>query len=122
MALLNPQALPHEFPRHYVPASTDLGHWPSVEPLLKELLNRAVGSPADLEKWLKDHGELVDALNEEGSARYIRMTCQTDDPELEKKYLEFLEKIEEPSKPLFFALSKKYWESSFRTQLPEKNY
>ncbi len=70
--------------------------------------------PADLEKWLKDLGEFQDCLNEEGSVRYVRMTCKTDDPDIEKSYLDFLEKISEPSKPKFFALSKKYWECPYR--------
>ena len=122
MALLDPQTLPHEFPRHYVPTGLQLGHWPSVESILKELQNRSLGSKADLEKWLKDLGEFQDALNEEGSLRYIRMTCKTDDPEIEKKYLEFLEKVEEPSKSHFFSLLKKYWDCPYRSSLPEKDF
>lgn len=122
MTLLNPQTLPHAFPRSYMPVQVDLGHWPSVEPLFQELLKREIHSGFELEKWLKDYGEFADTLSEEGSARYIRMTCQTDDDQIEKKYLEFLEQIEEPSKPLFFALMKKYWENPFRASLPEKEY
>ena len=122
MTLLNPQTLPHDFPRRYVPQGTDLGRWDSVEPLFKELEDRPLRSPDDLKKWLDDMGEFYDCLNEEGSLRYIRMTCKTDDPEIEKAYLDYLEKVSEPSKPRFFALSKKYWDCPFRRSLPEKEF
>ncbi len=122
MALLDPKSLPHEFPRAFVPASSNLGDWASVEPLFNELQTRSISSQAGLEKWLRDLGELEDVLDEEGSLRYVRMTCKTDDPEIEKAFLEFLEKISEPSKPKSFALLKKYWNCPFRTSLPEKDY
>ncbi len=122
MALLNPQTLPHEFPRKFVPAKMDLGDWASVEPLFNELQNRKITSTADLEKWLKDLGELEDVLDEEGSIRYVRMTCKTDDPEIEKKFLEYLEHISEPSKPKSFALLKKYWDCPFRSSLSKEDY
>lgn len=116
------QKLPREFPRRFVPASADLGRWDQVEPLFKELENRPLSSAEDLRKWLDNMGEFYDCLNEEGSLRYVRMTCKTDDPEIERAYLDFLEKIEEPSKPRFFALSKKYWDCPFRSSLPEKEF
>lgn len=122
MKALSAQALPHEFPRNYVPLSADLGAWASVEPLFNELQNRALTSTQDLEKWLKDLGEFENAMDEEGSVRYIRMTCKTDDPEIEKKYLEFLEQISEPSKPRFFALMRKYWDCPYRSLLPSKDF
>ena len=50
------------------------------------------------------------------------MTCQTDDPALEKSYLEFLENISEPSKPKFFDLQKKYWECRFRPSLDPNQF
>lgn len=122
MTLLDPRILPHEFPRRFVPAAADLGDWASVEPLFTELEKRPLASRADLEKWLKDMDELQDALNQEYSVRYIRMTCDTEDAAIERKYLEYLERISEPSKPRAFALLKKYWDCPFRSSLPEKDH
>lgn len=119
--MLETKNLPLDFPRHYVPASTDLGSWESVAPLYQELENRSLSNPAELEKWLQDWGELEDAVGEEGSLRYIRMTCKTDDPAIEKSYLEFLEKIVEPAKPAYFRLQKKYWDCPHRGSL-SKDY
>jgi oligoendopeptidase F len=118
---LDTKTLPHAYPRHYLPSLTDLGQWLTVEPLFDELEKRPLSSKEDLKRWLNDWGEFEDALAEEGSLRYIRMTCQTDDPQIEKSYLEFLEKIAEPSKPRTFSLMKKYWDCPHRSELPEKD-
>ena len=122
MSILNVQNLPQEFPRRYVSPSLDLGRWSSVEPLFHELEHRPLASLADLESWLADWGEFSDVLSQEGSVRYIRMTCQTDDRELEKQYLEFLEEIEEPSKSRYFNLNKKFWDCPFRHDLSKDYY
>ncbi len=122
MALLTAQSIPHNYPRRYLSAQTNLGDWAVVEPILNDLQNRNIQSKADLEKWIENLNELEQALGEEGSIRYVRMTCNTDNPQIEKDYLDFLEKIGEPSKPLFFALMKKYWESPYRKQLNEKDF
>lgn len=122
MSPLNAQTLPHDFPRTYVPSGADLGDWKQVEPLFRELQERPLGSVEDLKRWLKDWGEFQDCLGEAGSIRYVRMTCDTIDPEVEKAYMEFLETVEEPSKPLSFALLKKFNDCPFRKDLPEKDF
>ena len=50
--------------------------------------------------------ELIAALDEESSRRYIAMTCHTDSAEAEKAYLHFVENIEPQLKPRQFALEK----------------
>jgi oligoendopeptidase F len=119
MALLESKTLPHEFPRHYLPPTLDLGDWSVVEPLYQELEDRRLSSPKDLEKWLEDWSELEDALGEEGALRNIRMTCRTDDGAIEKEYLDFLEKVVEAAKPVYFRLQKKYWDCPHRASLPD---
>ena len=54
------------------------------------------------ENWLLDCGELTAALDDEGSRRYIAMTCHTDNPEAEKAYLHFVENVEPLLKPRQF--------------------
>ncbi|HVM32578.1 MAG TPA: M3 family oligoendopeptidase [bacterium] len=122
MASLDPEKLPHDFPRHYLPQGVRLGSWETLRPLLEELEHRPLSSTDDLEKWLADLQELEEALDEEGSVRYVRMTCQTDDPALEGQYLQFLEEVAEPAKPRFFALMKKYWECPHRTGLSAADF
>ncbi len=122
MPLLNPASLPHDFPRVFVPPQADLGDWLTVEKLFASLEHRPLSSRQDLERWMKDLGEFEDTLDEEGSLRYIRMTCATDDPQTEQAYLDFLQNVSEPSKSRFFALLKKYWECPYRAKLPPENF
>ncbi len=93
-----------------------------MEPFFQELEKREITSKAGLEKWLRDLGELENVLDEEGTLRYVRMTCETEDPEIEKRFLEFLEQVSEPSKSRFFALLKKYWNCPFRPEMPQDEF
>ena len=50
------------------------------------------------------------------SKRYIAMTCHTDNPEAEKAYLHFVEKIEPELKPRHFKLDQVYLAHPARDQ------
>lgn len=109
---------PHsEFKRNFVPISADLGDWAAIEPLLQNLLDRPLDSAAILEQWLLDQSELMACLSEERARRYIAMTCHTEDEELEKKYLEFIEQIEPRFKPYGHRLNEKYIGCLYRGEL-----
>lgn len=96
-----------------------MADWTQLERVFDELEKRPVRSKEELEKWLQDESEFYSAVSEEYSVRYVRMTCQTDDPEREKAYLHFVENIEPKSKLRVFNLDRKFVETSFRKQLPE---
>ncbi len=114
--------LPREYPRRFVPERLNLGDWAEIEPLFDDLERRPLGSREDLESWLLDQSELASALYEEGSIRHIRMTCQTDNPEYERAYLQFIEEIEPLLKPRFHRLQEKYLSSPARAKLPKRRY
>jgi oligoendopeptidase F len=124
MDLLPFQRLPAYRPRSFVPEKIDLGDWRQIAPLFDQLDAKAgqCRSPADLEQWLLNCGELGAALNEEGSRRYIAMTCHTDSPEAEAAYLHFVEHVEPELKPRQFALAKLFLEHPLRSQLPADRY
>lgn len=111
--------LPREYPRRYLPANMDLADWTQLQKVFDELEKRPIQSKEDLEKWLQDESEFATAVSEEYAIRYVRMTCQTDDPEREKAYLHFIEEIEPKSKPRIFSLDRKFAETPFRKQLSE---
>lgn len=73
-------------------------------------------------RWLEDESEFYSALYEEYALRYARMTCQTDDPERERAYLNFVEEIEPKAKPFIFDLDKKFLKTPFQKQLPDRYY
>ena len=124
MNLLPFAALPAHKPRRFVPANLDLGNWPQLAPLFDQLEARAAkcATVAELERWLVDWSELNAALEEEGSRRYIAMTCHTDNAEAEKAYLQFVENIEPQTKPRQFRLEKILMAHPLRAQLPLPRY
>lgn len=124
MSLLPFGQLPPAKPRRFVPATIDLGDWSHIAPLFDTLERRAAAcaSAAELESWLLGWGELNAALDEEGSRRYIAMTCHTDDAATEQAYLHFVESVEPQLKPRQFALERVYLAHPLRTQLPPRRF
>jgi oligoendopeptidase F len=116
--------LPRGRARSFVPVQVDLGDWVQIEPLFDELEQRGrqCATVADLEKWILDSGELSAALDEEGSKRYIAMTCHTESSEAEQAYLQFVEQIEPKLKPRQFRLAEIYLAHPMREQLPKDRY
>ena len=123
MNLLPFGKLPPAKPRKFVPQDVDLGDWPRIAPLFDQLEQRAPGikTADELQAWLLDWGELNAALDEEGSRRYIAMTCHTENEDAEKAYLHFVEHIQPQLKPRQFTLEKIYTAHPMLGQLsPER--
>ncbi|MBW2053201.1 MAG: M3 family oligoendopeptidase [Deltaproteobacteria bacterium] len=111
-----------EFPRRFLPDAIDLADWEQINPYFQALLDREPGSVSELGKWLLDQSELIAALNEEGSRRYIAMTCATDDEEIKKEFLEFVELIEPKMKTRSNELDKKFVKNPYLDDLDKKKY
>jgi oligoendopeptidase F len=101
----------------FVPPDLDCSSWSMLEPLYRALLDRPVTSRADLEQWLRDFADLDDIVDEYNTWAYIRHTCQTDDPEVEKAYMHVVEDLEPNVKPLYVALQKKFLSAARETGL-----
>src|SRR5215472_15403285 len=114
--------LPRDFPRKFLPSQIDLTDLSRLKDQFSTLENSPLGSKADIEKWFKRQSELLAALYEEQTLRYVRMTCQTDDPAREKAYLEFVENVEPVAKVCAFELDKKYLASPARKILDKDFY
>src|SRR5580692_6987166 len=100
--------VPDTYPHQWLPAETELKTWEQIEPWYRRLLDYPINSAADLERWLVASDELGAAVGQEGSRRYIAMTCQTDDPEREAAYLAFVRDIEPKLKPLYNEIRARY--------------
>src|SRR5690349_9154538 len=124
MSLLPFGNLPAYKARKFVPADVDWGDWNKIEPLFDALDKRGpqCKTQDELERWLMDGSELMAALDEESSRRYIAMTCHTDNAEAEKAYLHFVGNIEPQLKPRQFKLSEIFLKHPLRKQLPKRRY
>lgn len=109
-------------PRTFLSEDADLGNWETVQESIQRLMARDIATRPALEAWLEDLSELEAALSEEYAARYIAMTCHTDDHELEARFVQFVQEIEPKTKPEFFALNKKYLASPARAELPREEF
>ncbi len=96
--------------------------WENLEPIFTELQNRSLNSVADLEQWLRDRSELEAALEEDFAWRYIRMTCDTTNPDLLEKFQYFATDIEPKIAPLNNELNQKLIDSPFKDELNEEKY
>lgn len=111
-----------EFPRKYVAAAANFGEWAAAEPYYKELVERPIGTVAELERWLIDASEFHACFDEEGTRRYVAMTCQTDDPERQQRYMHFLEHVQPHAEPWNHKLRQKFVELAGKLDLPKRRY
>jgi oligoendopeptidase F len=111
-----------EFPRRFVAGKIDFSSWTNLKPHYTKLLKRKLDSAAAVEKWLLDMSEVGSIVSEEGSRRYIAMTCATDDKKAEKAYLHFVEKIEPKLKPIGHELNIRLVECPHTQELNQKRY
>jgi oligoendopeptidase F len=109
-------------PRAFVPAQFDAEDLAQLDALCRSLMERPIASAKELEKWLGDVSELTSVLDEVASRRYIKKSCNTEDREIEKAYLFFVETIEPRFKPFLFEFQKKFLASPFQSQLDSSRY
>ncbi len=110
------------FPRRFAHEGLDAGSKQSLDPLFMDLEDRPLGSPGDFTRWLEDWSELASVVAEEEARRYIEHTRRTDDPETERRYLEFQREIAPFVKPRWQHLKQKYAASPHRTRIDPERY
>ncbi len=111
-----------EYKRQYVKPGQTLSEWESIEPYCAHLRSANVQTPPQLNEWLLDWSELSACVDEEGTDRYVKMTCQTDSEERKKAFLDFVENVEPKCKPVWHELNRKYVEMRGRVSLPAERF
>ncbi len=119
---LDPAELPREHPRRFLPVDLCGGEWNELAPLFMDLQKRSLSSLNDVEQALLDVSELLAAVEEEGAIRYIRMTCDTTNPEYERAYLAFLENVVPKVEEALHRLRVRFTQSPAWKELPPKRY
>jgi oligoendopeptidase F len=93
--------------RRFLPDKLKVTGWDVIAPYFNQLLDRNIENTQQLEDWLKDRSELEAFLSEDLAWRYVRMTCDTENKELEQAYLFFVTEIEPKVAPYIDKLNKK---------------
>jgi oligoendopeptidase F len=108
--------------RHFVPADFVITTWDKLEPYFKDLLERKITNPEELEQWLKQMSELEAVVSEDACWRQIKMTCDTENKTLEQAFNFFCFEIQPKIQPYADVLNKKLVNSPFIKQLDAQKY
>ncbi|MGZ8556798.1 MAG: M3 family oligoendopeptidase [Chitinophagaceae bacterium] len=111
-----------KMPRHFLPANFELKDWASVESFFKELAERNLDSAETLEQWLKDINEVEAAVSEDACWRQIKMTCDTENKELERAFNFFMMEIQPNIQPYADLLNRKLIASPFTKNLDSDKF
>lgn len=109
-------------PRSYLPKDFKVTDWQGLEPYFKELLERPLATKEALEGWLKDMSELEAVIGEDAAWRQIRMTCDTENKELENAFTFFVTEIQPKMQPYGDKLNRKLVENEYTNTLEGDAY
>lgn len=111
-----------KLPRHFLPADFVVKDWSSIEPYFKELAERKIDSKEKLEQWLKDVNEMEAAVSEDACWRQIKMTCDTENKELEASFNFFMLEIQPKIQPYADLLNRKLIDCPFTKELDQPEF
>jgi len=108
--------------RQFLPEEFVITDWNALEPFFKNLLERDIQSKQDLERWLSDMSELESVVSEDACWRQIRMTCDTENKQLEEAFNFFMMEIQPRIQPYADQLNRKLIASPFTNELEPSKY
>lgn len=109
-------------PRRFLPADFTVTTWETLEPYFRQLLERPLTGKVDLEQWLKDSSELEAVISEDACWRQVRMTCDTENKQLEEAFNYFYLEIAPKMQPLADQLNRKLVDCPFTAELDHDKY
>ncbi len=108
--------------RTFLPENFTVTDWKSLEPYFKALVDRDISTTEKLEQWLKDQSEMEAAVSEDACWRQIKMTCDTQNKELEESFNFFCLHIQPNIQPYADTLNKKLISSPLLNDLNKDTY
>jgi oligoendopeptidase F len=108
--------------RNFVPDGFAVTNWESLELFFKNLVEREINTPADMEQWLKDTSELEAVISEDACWRQIKMTCDTENKALEEAFNFFCMELQPKIQPYSDELNKKLVNHPLTQQLDADKY
>jgi len=108
--------------RNFLPLDFQISDWSSLEPWFVDLEQRALQTVQDLEKWLADMSELEAIVSEDACWRQVRMTCDTENKELEEAFNYFYLEIQPKIQPYADKLNRKLMDCPMTGQLDQRKF
>lgn len=111
-----------KLPRRFLPVQFVITDWDSLAPYFTDLHDRPLKDLASLEQWLKDASELEAVISEEACWRQIRMTCDTENKQLEESFTYFMLELQPRIQPWSDRLNRKLIDCPYTAQLDRQQY
>lgn len=119
---MDPRAAIQKMPRQFLPNDFTITDWSTLEPWFQKLLDRPLPSLADLEQWIRDYNELDAVVSEDVCWRQIKMTCDTENKELEAAFTFFMKEIQPRIQPYADKLNRKLVDCPLTEELDKNKY
>lgn len=107
--------------RNFLPENFVVQEWATIEPFYKNLLERNINTVHDLRAWFRDRSELESMLSEDMAWRYIKMTCNTADENLQKSFNDFVSNIQPSAIHYNHQLNEKCLANPFLQELEKES-
>ena len=104
----------------FVPDYLDGSSWESIEPLTNDLRDRKLSCSNCLETFIADRSSLSEVISEARARLYIDMTCHTDDEEIQKSWMQFVENVQPKLSEYSDILNRRLVEHESLDDLPER--
>ena len=108
--------------RQFLPEDFKITDWASLEPWFVDLEQRTLSTTCELEKWLADMSELEAIVSEDACWRQVRMTCDTENKELEEAFNYFYLEIQPKIQPYADKLNRKLIDCPLTGQLDQVKF
>ncbi|MBS4066486.1 MAG: M3 family oligoendopeptidase [Chitinophagaceae bacterium] len=108
--------------RSFLPKDFTVTTWDALEPYFTSLLNAPINNKADLEQWLKNSSELEAVISEDACWRQVRMTCDTENKQLEEAFNYFYMEIAPKMQPYADKLNRKLIDCPLTQELDHDKY
>ena len=104
----------------FVPDYLDGSSWESIEPLMNDLRDRKLSCSNCLETFIADRSSLSEVISEARARLYIDMTCHTDDEDIQKSWMQFVENVQPKLSEYSDILNRRLVEHQALDELPER--
>ena len=104
----------------FVPKDLDGSSWESIEPFMNDLRDRKLSCSNCLETFIADRSSLSEVISEARAKLYIDMTCHTNDEEIQKSWMQFVENVQPKLSEYSDILNRRLVEHQALDELPER--
>ena len=105
---------------NFIHDDIDGASWESIQPYMNDLRDRPHSCSNSLETFIADSSNLSEVISEARARLYIDMTCHTDDEDIQKAWMAFVENVQPKLSEYSDILNRRLIEHKAVQELPER--